>query len=193
MPITSSSPPAARGLWRDTTGRFGRISRWLHWTMALLFLWQFTGMALKEMLGRTPVSAFFVGTHRDVGVLLFTLLLVRAAWGLYNLGRRPPHQPGVIGALAVAGHLALYGLMFIVPSLALLRQYGSGRAFAPFGVPLMGASEPVAWMVAPANAAHGLLAWLLLALIVGHVAMVLVHRFVWRDAVARRMVGRVRD
>lgn len=190
---SSSAEPGAASAWLDTRGRFGRISRWLHWTMALLFLWQFTGMALKELLGRTPVSAFWVGTHRDVGLLLFVLLVVRAGWGLYNLGRRPHHQAGLFGTLALLGHGALYGLMLVVPSLALMRQYGSGRPFTPFGIPLMGPSEPIAWMRVPADLVHGPLAWLLLALIAGHVAMALVHRFVWRDGVLARMVGRVRD
>ena len=44
--------------------------------------------------------------------------------------------------------------------------------------------------IAPANAAHGLLAWTLLALIAGHVAMVLLHRFLWRDGTLARMAGR---
>lgn len=198
MPSSSGSPSAAlasqaaASVWLDTRGRFGRISRWMHWGMALLFLWQFTGMVLKELLGRTPLSAFFVGTHRDVGLLLFALLVARIVWGCYNLGRRPRHQAGVVGRLALLGHVALYGLMLVVPSLALLRQYGSGRPFAPFGIPLMGASEPVAWMRIPADLAHGPLAWVLLAVIAGHVAMALVHRFVWRDEVPARMIGRVR-
>jgi len=30
-------------------------------------------------------------------------------------------------------------------------------------------------------------------LIAGHVLMVVVHRFVWRDEIAQRMIGRVTD
>lgn len=195
MPSSSrrSAALAATSPWIDSPGRFGRISRWLHWSMALLFLWQFVGMVLKVTIGRTPLSGVFVGVHRDVGLVLFVLLLLRGLWGLYNLRRRPSHQPGLVGLLAVLGHLALYGLMLVVPLIGLMRQYGSGRPFAPFGVPLMGPSDPIPWMMAPANAAHGLLAWVLLALIAGHVLMVVVHRFVWRDEIAQRMIGRVTD
>ena len=131
--------------------------------------------------------------HWKKSAVLFVLLLLRGLWGLYNLRRRPSHQPGLVGLLAVLGHLALYGLMLVVPLIGLMRQYGSGRPFAPFGVPLMGPSDPIPWMMAPANAAHGLLAWVLLALIAGHVLMVVVHRFVWRDEIAQRMIGRVTD
>lgn len=177
--------------WMDTPHRFGLVSRALHWGMAALFLWQFTGMALKVTIGRTGLTSFFVGSHAGVGTLLFALVLLRGAWGLLNARRRPMPDRGLLGRFAVLGHLALYALMIVVPSLALLRSYGSGRAFAPFGLPLFPGFEggPISWMTAPGNAAHGLLGWTLLALIAGHIAMVALHRFVWRDAVLDRMAG----
>lgn len=179
--------------WRDTPRRYGGVSRGLHWGMALLFLWQFAGMVIKELVGRGPLAALFVGSHRDLGTLLLLLLLLRAVWALWQWPQRPPHEPGWLGRLALLGHLALYGLMGLVPALALLRQYGSGRAYAPFGLPLMETSAPVPWMVAWGNALHGWLAWLLLALIAGHVAMALLHRWLWRDALVQRMLGTLRD
>ena len=176
--------------WLDTPERYGLVSRALHWLMAGLFLWQFLGMGLRLALGRHPVSAFFVGTHAPLGTLLFLLVLLRGAWGLANARRRPPHGPGLAGRAAWAGHLVLYALMLAIPTLALLRQYGSGRAFAPFGIPLMPGGERIPALMAPANAAHGNLAWLLLALIAGHVAMVVVHRLRGQD-VLPRMAGRL--
>jgi cytochrome b561 len=104
--------------------------------------------------------------------------------------RRPPHQPGLIGLAALVGHLMLYALMLVVPALALLRQWGSGKPLEAFGVTVLekGGAE-IGWMTAPADAVHGLLAWVLLAAIVGHIVMVLVHRYVWNDGTTRRMLG----
>lgn len=179
-------------VWLDSPDRYGRISRWLHWGMALLFAWQFVGMGLRLALGRTPLVSFFVGSHGSVGLLLLILVLLRGAWGLANRRRRPPHGTGWLGRAAALGHGALYLLMVVVPLLAFVRAYGSGRAFTWFNtVPLWGAGPKNEALVAPA-VAHGPLAWTLLALIVGHVAMVLLHRWMWRDQVAQRMVGRVR-
>lgn len=179
--------------WRDTPHRYGTISRALHWTMAWLFAWQFVGMACKLIFGRNEVVKFFVGTHAPVGLVLLALLIVRAAWGFHNLRRRPPYEAGTLGRFAQLGHVALYGLMLAVPVLALLRQYGSGRAFEPFGVAVMAATD---WKIEPlitlGDALHGELGWLLLAVVAGHVGMVVVHRFVWRDDVAARMIGRRR-
>lgn len=184
---------APSSAWRDTPDRYGRISRWLHWGMALLFAWQFIGMGLRLALGRTPLVSFFVGSHASVGLLLMVLVLLRGAWGLANTRQRPPHGAGWLGRAAAAGHGALYLLMVVVPLLALVRAWGSGRAFSWFNtLPLWGAGAKNEALMAPANAAHGLLAWVLLALVAGHVGMVLLHRWWWRDQVAQRMVGRVR-
>ncbi|WP_438852226.1 cytochrome b [Brevundimonas nasdae] len=177
--------------WADDGFRYGLITRALHWLMAGLLAWQFTGMAVKLIVGRAPITAFWVGTHKDIGLLLLALLLIRAVWGLANLKLRPPHQPGFWGRAALVGHLTLYGLMLVVPSLALLRQIGSGRPLEFFGLQLMaGQGVKIDWMTAPANAVHGLLAWVLLAAIAGHILMVVVHRFVWKDGIAERMIGR---
>ncbi|MDQ8023280.1 MAG: cytochrome b [Moraxellaceae bacterium] len=187
LPAPTSSP------WLDSPERYGRISRWLHWGMAFLLLWQFVGMGLRLALGKTPLVSFFVGLHASVGLLLLILVLLRGAWGLSQRARRPPHDAGLLGKAAALGHGLLYLLMLVVPSLALVRLYGSGRPFAWFNtLPLFEAGPKQEALMAPANAAHGLLAWTLLALIVGHVLMVLVHRWLWRDDVAQRMIGRVR-
>jgi len=190
---TQGRTPLRPGILLDTPLRYGLVSRLLHWGMAALFAWQFSGMAIKLLLGRHPVSSFFVGTHASLGALLFLLVLLRGAWGLLNLRRRPPHGPGLLGRAATLGHLAIYALMVAVPALGLLRAYGSGRAFAPFGIPLWGAQrETIPGLVEAGNAAHGELAWVLLAVIAGHVAMVVVHRVVLRHGVLPRMAGPLR-
>ena len=181
-------------VWRDTPQRYGRISRWLHWGMALLLAWQFAGMLSKVTLGKdAPLTATLSAAHSHIGLLLLVLFVVRAVWGLLNSGRRPSNGSGALGMAAWLGHLGLYVLMLVVPFLALLRMLGNNRAFSWFGViPLNdGTGDKVEWMVAPASAAHGLLGWLLWALIVGHVLMVLLHRGVWKDEVAQRMLGRL--
>ncbi|WP_334107963.1 cytochrome b [Methylobacillus sp.] len=167
----------------DGKEKYGLVSRLLHWGMAALFAWQFTGMILLAILGKTPLVKFFLGTHGNIGVLLLTLIVLRAIWALSNASRRP----AAINIMAQLGHLALYGLVLIIPTLALIRSYGSGRAFVPFGIPFWDASEKIEWMVDLGDMFHGELAWLLLALIAGHIVMALWHRTVKRDRVWERM------
>ena len=168
----------------DGKEKYGLVSRLLHWGMAALMAWQFTGMILLATLGKTPLVKFFLGTHGNIGVLLLTLAALRAIWALSNASRRP----AAINTMARLGHLALYGLLLIIPTLSLIRSYGSGREFSPFGIPFWGASEKIEWMVDLGDLLHGELAWVLLALIAGHIVMAMWHRTVKRDQVWERMV-----
>jgi len=175
---------------RDNPQYYGTVSRVLHWTMAALFAWQFSGMVLKHILGRVPLMAFWVGTHPSVGTLLLMLLMLRAAWALLERNRRPPYQDDRLGRLAALGHTVLYALMFVIPVLALLRMVGSGRGVRLFGVQFQPPTgEEIGWMTAPGNLIHGKLAWFLLFLIIGHVAMVVVHQR-RQESVLRKMLGR---
>ncbi|MEX7407388.1 cytochrome b, partial [Pseudomonas aeruginosa] len=81
-------------------------------------------------IGDTALTRFVGGSHFTLGFTLFVLVLLRGAWGLMNLGRRPPHL-GRLGRAAVAGHGLIYALMIVVPGISLLRQYGSGKGFSP--------------------------------------------------------------
>ena len=70
--------------WLDTPERYGLITRTLHWGMALILAWQFLGMILRQLLGRTPLVSTIAGTHSSVGTLLFALIVIRLLWGLMN-------------------------------------------------------------------------------------------------------------
>ncbi|MDO5622748.1 MAG: cytochrome b [Paracoccus sp. (in: a-proteobacteria)] len=193
MPRPALDLPPHQVPLRDTAARYGRVTRVLHWTMAALILWEFTGMGLRLLLGRHPVSSFFVGSHQAVGTVLLALIVLRVIWALANLGRRPHHGAGLVATGARIGHGLLYLLMLAVPSLAVLRAYGSDRPWGPFGFEIFPAREaPVEWMVQAGSLLHGELAWVMGALIVGHVIMVGIHEAMWRDGTLDRMIRRRR-
>lgn len=170
---------------QDSAQRYGAVSRLLHWAMAALLVWQYLTVIVPE--GHF-LESIVGGTHKATGLLLMILVVIRLLWALSNRGRRPAS----LSVAAKLGHLALYGLMVLIPLLALLRQYGSGRAFEAFGMTIMSGfdSGKIEWMIAPASLLHGNLGWLLLALIVGHVAMAFVHRRQGDVDVLGRMIGR---
>ncbi len=174
----------------DNGLHYGLVSRWLHWATAALLGWQFLGVAVGAVLGRGPVSDFWSGTHTGVGVLVLALAVLRGGWGLMNLKRRPSMRGDHSGRLAVVGHLSLYALMIVLPTLALVRHLASEWPLSLFGWQVSAGREPeIEWLTAPGNALHSLLAWVLLAAIAGHIGMTLVHRYVWKDGVAARMLG----
>ncbi|GLS46811.1 cytochrome b [Methylobacterium brachythecii] len=174
--------------WLDTPQRYGRISRGFHWCMAAFFGWQFAGAVLFVSIGDKAITRLVGGSHSTMGFVLFVLVLLRGVWGLMNLKRRPAHA-GRLGRAAVTGHFLLYALMVVVPSLALLRQYGSGKGFSPFGVELMATrGYKIEWMMVPGDLLHYWLGFLLLGSILGHVTMAFVNRRAKRDDVLERMI-----
>lgn len=170
---------------QDTQQGYGFVSRCFHWLMALALLWQCATVVTRVVLEDSPLDAFLWATHKPLGFLLMLLILLRGLWALIGLSRRPVS----INLLAKYAHIALYLLMAVVPFLALLRQYGSGRAFEPFGIALMSGFEgnKIEWMIAPGSLLHGWLGWLLFVMIAGHILMAMRHVRSGKQQILKRM------
>ncbi len=176
---------------RDTPDHYGTVSRTLHWGMAALFAAQFLSAAAHWALPKeSAVRDALWSYHGTLGATLFLLVLLRGAWGLANIPRRPPAHHGVVGRAAMAGHVTIYALMVIVPAVRLLAAAGSDRGLSYLGVTIFEAREAeVAWMQAPAEW-HGEMGWILALLVVGHIAMAVVwHWMIRRDDTLQRMAG----
>lgn len=186
-------PPTGPLPFRDTHAVYGRMSRFLHWTIAILVIWQLLWMGLGRIFEEHPVVETYGGFHAQIGTILFVLIVIRALWALSNRNNRPGHGTHFFGRAASLGHALIYVVLLAIPTVALIRAYGSQRVFAPFGFTIFPAQEPpIKWMTDLGGALHGELGWLLAILIVGHVAMVGVHESMWRDGTLARMLGRRR-
>jgi cytochrome b561 len=175
--------------WKDTPTHYGRASRWLHWGIGALLIWQLGGMAAKVLWGHAPWVQVWLSTHRPLGTLLMGLIALRALWALLNLVGRPPHR-GVLARLAACSHLLLYLLMLAMPALGLYMTWRSGQAFAPLGIPLFESGNAHVDQMLMARQWHAWLGWTLLALIIGHAGMALLwHGLLRRDGILGRMTG----
>jgi cytochrome b561 len=166
--------------------RYHGVAIAFHWTIAALIIANLAIGLLHESLLKGTM-----GLHKSIGLTVLVLTLGRVAW---RLAHRPPPLPGNIAPLergvAHATHWTLYLLMLAMPL--------TGWAMVSGGP----VRRPLAWFglfdvpylpVAPATSdaagnAHGLLGWLMLALVVLHVAAALRHRFVLKDQVLARML-----
>jgi cytochrome b561 len=175
----------------DNLNRYGLVSRTLHWGMAALFGAQFLSAAAHWALPREDaLRASLWSYHTTLGMTLFLLVLLRGMWGLANIRRRPSYT-GLVGQAAVAGHVALYALMVIIPAVKLLASAGSTRGFSYLGLQIFQPQvTEIAWMQVPAEW-HGTMGWALAFLVFGHIVMAVVwHRIIKRDDVLARMAGR---
>lgn len=170
----------------DTQSRYGLLSRALHWLMALLILIQLLKFGDRIADGEHWIGQTLVPTHGSLGALILALVVLRALWAWSQRTRRPDHE-GPVRLLVTGGHGMLYLSMLLLPVTGMLYVLGLGYSVKVFGLELIaGSGTETAWMIALGKL-HSPIAWLLLAMVLGHVAAALYHHFVLRDGTLRRM------
>jgi cytochrome b561 len=129
-----------------------------------------------------------IAWHLGIGAALIAAMIVRIVW---RLTHRPPPATlsPVLGALSRITHFFLYAALMVVPLLGWANASSRGWPVKLLGVlklpALMPTGSPTGHVMGDV---HGVLAWVLLALIGLHVAAALYHRFVLKDGVLQRMV-----
>ncbi len=169
-----------------STKRYGRVSRILHWGMALLIGWQLLKFFDRIAEGEHWVGATLVPWHVSIGTLLLLLVALRIAWAVKQQQNRSEQDPAT-ALLAKAGHFLLYAGMVLMPVTGILIMLGKGYGLTAFGVELAAKGGAVPWM-ASIGSLHSPIAWLLLIMIVGHIGMALLHHLVKKDRVLLRML-----
>ena len=172
----------------DTTERYGTLSRFFHWFMALGFAWMFLTACARFIDKDAAFTKAVFQYHGQVGFTILWLGVLRILWAISQSKHRPHNN-----TITKLGHLALYVLMLAVPFIAVLRTIGSGRPFTYWNtIPILsGSDEKIQWMVDLGNSLHGNLGWLLFLLIAGHIVMAIKHRIAGgEEDVMPRMLGR---
>lgn len=169
----------------DGAARYSAVAMWLHWIIAALIIANLAIGLLHDSLLKGTMPA-----HKAIGMTVLALTAVRVAW---RLAHRPPPLPAHLPALerraAHAAHWLLYALMILMPLTGWMMVSGTAtrRPFSWFGLfdlPFLPIS-PAAGGIG--HDAHGILGWIMLALVVLHVGAALRHRLVLRDGVLGRM------
>lgn len=171
----------------NTRTSFGRISKIFHWMMFLIFLGMF---AVAYTMINIPASNFRLSLydlHKGTGLLILALAFLRLCWNSIN---QHPELPPGNKKLHVAAKLnvfMLYSLMFLMPLTGICVSSFSGHDISFYGlfvIPPVG-NNPAADELF--TAAHGWLAYLLIAVFVLHVSGALYHHYIRKDDVLRRM------
>ncbi|HMO44556.1 MAG TPA: cytochrome b [Rubrivivax sp.] len=173
----------------DTQERYGSTSRLLHWGMALLVGWQFLKFFDRIDDGEHWAGQTLVSWHVSIGTLLLLLVAWRIVWALGQRHNRPlAPPPPAMALLAKAGHLLLYACLALLPLAGIAILIGKGYGLSVFGIELAAKGSEIPWLASLGGTVHSPAAWLLLILVIGHAGMALVHHFVRKDGVLRRML-----
>ena len=169
---------------------YGTTARMLHWLVAALILAMIpVGLLMvQDGLDRGRGDALYL-FHKNVGSLLIVIIAVRLVWRLtHPPAPLPATMPDWQRRVAGLSHLALYGLMIVMPLSGYVRVRAGGfpiEGLDALGLPtLVPRSKPLA---DAASSLHELAAWALMAVLALHVGAALHHALIRRDGVWARM------
>ncbi len=172
----------------DTAPRYDVVSRLFHWTVAVLVLVTIpVGIAMTSLGFASIRDALYV-THKSLGVVILVLVTLRLVWRLL---RSAPALPEAVSVgerrAARVGHALLYGLLLAMAVTGYARTAGGGFPVEILDALGLGPFVPETESADTLSVVHAFGAWLTVALIAGHVAMV-VRTHLWGGArVLRRM------
>jgi cytochrome b561 len=171
----------------DSPSGYGRITRYFHWTMAVLVVLQFTKLSERINDGEHWVGEHIVPLHVSIGALILVLAILRVWWAVRQRSHRP--QPEAAPGMVKLGHRLLYACMLLLPLLGVTFLIGGGYGVTFFGVNLVPRTDvEIPWLAAIGNL-HSPIALLFVLLVIGHIAAALFHHFVKRDRTLLRMLG----
>lgn len=175
---------------KNTITAYGSVTRFFHWTIFFLVLvmvplgFLMIGIEDKELKGQV------INIHKLIGLLILSLMLMRAFWALINIKPLLPFATPFWEKVAERFvHYLLYLGLFLMP---LSGWLGSSWGGKPPHIGNFNINFPVSPNKDMAGFSfeyiHQPLALVLIALISIHVLAALYHHFVRRDDILRRML-----
>ena len=181
---------AVQNMIRNTTSSWGSVSRWFHWILGAMIIGMLAyGWWMNHMAARAD-RLFYRSVHADIGYVVLLLMVVRLIWRSINpTPALPSDTPRWQRIAAHISHWALYGVTILVTMLgwALSGAHNPDYAswFGLFRVPQITSPDKAA--ADAFEQRHVFFAYVLLALIVIHLAAAAWHHFIKRDRVTARM------
>jgi cytochrome b561 len=171
--------------------RYTGTAMLLHWLIAALIVWGFTlGWVMTDIPGITPTKLRYVAWHKWIGVTVLALVLVRIVWRATHAAPPLPASMRNWERLAAhVGHAALYVLMVAVPVSGYLFSSAAGVQVVYLGVlPLPVLIDPNPTLKPVLETVHVTLDYVLLAVVIVHLAAVIKHQWFDRQRILARML-----
>lgn len=181
---------------QSNPARYDALSRALHWATALVVAVAFVlgpeGFGRLMHQGVDPASHSDIVWHESLGVLVFSLTLLRLLWVAFRPAAPKFHTGGTWAWLSKLVHGALWTLLLALPATALLALGSEGHPLTLLGgvrvdqMPLVAHSalaELADW-----GDVHGLLGNVLVWLAGLHAAAAIYHHVALKDGVLLSML-----
>jgi cytochrome b561 len=176
---------------RNTTSSWGSVARAFHWILGITIFGMLAFGWWMNHIPARPDRFFYRNIHADIGYTVLLLTVLRLLWRLMN--PTPALPSDTPRWQRIAAHIS-HGAIYVVIILVTMMGWAHSGAHTPDYSSWFGLFH-VPQITSPDKAAadafedrHIFLAYVLLALIVVHLAAAAWHHFVKRDRVAARMV-----
>jgi cytochrome b561 len=171
-----------------TPWRYGGTAVGLHWLLALLLSFIAALGWYMMSVEDEPGSGRYFELHKSIGLVIALLVAARIVW---RLTHRPASLPTGVPPWQVRLSAVSVGLLYALMVLMPLTGY-LGASYSKSGVPFFGLATP-RWALPDHDTAerffdiHGVLIWVLVALVAVHVLGALKHLLIDKDGVFQRM------
>ncbi len=187
----------------NTQTSYGAIAKWLHWSIALLFLCSYCTVYFRDWFTEkdTPENWLALQLHLSVGITVAVLVVLRILWRMSN--RLPDPEPGPRWAHLAAhiGHYSLYVVMILMPLTGYIGTGVNTEFFMLFDIPKFESTALFNSLVVeglgmsfeefekPIDTFHKEIMgeYVLLFLIFGHIGAALYHHLVLKDHTLKKM------
>ncbi len=165
------------------------VTIFFHWVTAALILVLLGTSFGWKYLPRSWEFKQYEGLHVSLGIALAAVIVARLLWRAFA-GKRLPSTGSQMSRLASrVVHILLYVAVVVQVGLGFALRWTQGERFTFFGwfdIPKLFASDHN--LARQIEELHNLAAWGILILVAAHTAAALIHRYVFKDGVLRRML-----
>lgn len=173
---------------RNTTTSYGSVAKVLHWLIAVLVLCMLVfGFFLDDI--PDDYKGMVYNVHKLTGLTILMLMLIRISWTAINPKPALPARTKWWEKWAErVVHMALYVMIVAMP---LAGWIGSSASDKPPHLGRLNLLLPVEQTKPLAKTSffmHGLIAYFIIALLCVHIGAALLHHFVRKDNVLKRMM-----
>ena len=174
---------------KKVTLKYSNASKFFHWFIAVIVIMMLSGSFFLNDLPERYISTAYM-FHKSFGLTVLFLMIVRFLWIKYK-GR--PELPVTMSQwekiLSKIVQSMFYILLICMPLCGWVLSVAESRVpsyFGLFNMPLpIAANKSLAKLM---EQSHKTIAWILIVLLILHVAGALKHHFIDKDTVLKRML-----
>lgn len=187
------APDFSRGprVSNTATQHYGRLSKTLHWSIALLIIglillgWYMVGLTYYDRWSNESLEL-----HKSLGMLVLALACANIVWN--HATARPALPPGMHAwerIAAKSAHGLLYLMMLLIPITGYIISTSAGKAVSVFGILDIPAVLPQSEQLRDiAIELHYYMAYGTAVLVCLHALAAFKHQFIDKDGTLRRML-----